>query len=169
MKRYFKRKWEETRGDDFDSWGTSTWYFEIRTDGYPVKQLELYENGNRLKYHPDKTFDDYGGLVDQPLDLEEFKNFEIGKEEFYSEWKKSNPKKEHQDILDLISEYLANHYDQRFGQAIFNLGINEFVNQTDPVKANYAIRDIHGDSDDRILSRMKEQLKRFEEQKKSRE
>ncbi|NVK63440.1 MAG: hypothetical protein HWE22_02585 [Flavobacteriales bacterium] len=81
------------------------------------------------------------------------------KEEFYSEWGKSNPKLEHQEILDLISGYLANNYSQRFGQALFNLGINEFVNKTDPAKANYQIRDIHGDSDAKILERIKKQLK----------
>lgn len=69
MNKYFKRKWNETRGDEFDSWGTSTWYFEVDTDGYPTKQIELYENGNRLKYHNEKTFDDYGGLGDQALDI----------------------------------------------------------------------------------------------------
>ena len=56
MNKYFKRKWNETRGDEFDSWGTSIWYFEIGPDGYPIKQIELYENGNRLKYHSKKNF-----------------------------------------------------------------------------------------------------------------
>lgn len=168
MKKYYKRKWEELRGDEFDSWGTSTWYFEVDSNGYPLKQIELYENGNRLKYHPEKTFDDYGSLGDQPIDVNEFRGLEIDKSEFDVEWKKSNPKKEHREILDLISEYLSNHYDQRFGQAIFNLGINEFVNKTDPAKENYKIRDIHGDSDNIILERIKVQLEWFEEQKKRR-
>ena len=89
MSRFFKRKWDETRGDEFDSWGTSTWYFEVDANGYPTKQIELYENGNRLKYHPEKTFDDYGGLSDQVLDMDEFQSFEIQKAEFDNEWKKS--------------------------------------------------------------------------------
>ena len=70
--------------------------------------------------------------------------------------------------VDLISEYLSNHYSQRFGQAIFNLGINEFVNKTDPAKEDYKIRDIHGVSDNKILERIKSQLEWFEEQKKRR-
>jgi len=168
MNKYFKRKWSETRGDEFDSWGTSTWYFEVGTDGFPIKQIELYENGNRLKYHSEKTFDDYGGLGDQALDMEEFKEFEIEKAEFENEWKKSNPKKEHQEILDLISDYLANHYDQRFGQAIFNLGINQFVNKMHPEKEDYKIRDIHNDQDSVIIERIKSQLEWFEEQRKRR-
>lgn len=75
-------------------------------------------------------------------------------------------KTEHQDILNLISEYLSNHNDQRFGQALFNLGINEFSNKLNPEIDNYQIRDIHSDSDEKILNRIKSQLKRFEEQKK---
>ncbi|MBC2845997.1 hypothetical protein H7F21_12900 [Winogradskyella flava] len=90
------------------------------------------------------------------------------KSEFDNEWNKSNPKKEHQEILDLISDYLSNHYDQRFGQAIFNLRINEFVNKTDPAKEDYKIRDIHGDTDNKILERIKSQLEWFEKQKKRR-
>ena len=34
MTRYYKRNWEETRGDEFDSWGTSIWYFEVGNDNY---------------------------------------------------------------------------------------------------------------------------------------
>lgn len=166
MQKYYKRKWDETRGDEFDSWGTSIWYFEIEEDKNITRQIELYENGNRLKYHLDKRFDDYGGLGTEPLDVIEFKEFEIDKNEFEIEWKKANPKKEHKEILDLISDYLANHYDQRFGQALFNLGINGFVNKLNPEKENYKTRDIHGDSDKDILERIKNQLARFEEQRK---
>ena len=168
MNKYFKRNWDEVRGDEYDSWGKSIWYFEVGTNGFPLKQIELYENGNRLKYHSEKTFDDYGSLGDHALDMNELQTYEIEKAEFYNEWNKSNPKKEHLEILNLISAYLSNHYDQRFGQAIFNLGINEFINKTDPAKENYKIRDIHGDTDDKILERIKSQLEWFEEQKKRR-
>ena len=54
MKKYYKRKWNETRGDKFDSWGTSMWYFEIGENQYITRQIEIYENGNRLKYHSEK-------------------------------------------------------------------------------------------------------------------
>lgn len=158
MKKYYKRNWEESRGDEFDSWGKATFYFEVNSDGYPVKQIELYENGNRLKYHSNKMFDDYGRLGDQSLDTDDFEPFEIDEAEFLKEWKKSNPKKEHQEILDLIASYLSDHYDQRFGQAIFNLRINEFVNNIDPAKEDYRIRDIHSDTDDMILDRIKSRL-----------
>jgi hypothetical protein len=166
MKKYYKRKWDETRGDEFDSWGASMWYFEIGEDKYITRQIEIYENGNRLKYHNDKRFDDYGGLGTGPLDVIEFEAFEIDKDEFEMEWRKSIPKKEHKEIIDLISEYLSNNYDQRFGQTLFNLGINGFANKMNPEKENYKMRDIHGDSDKDILHRIKNQLERFEEQRK---
>ena len=166
MTKYFKKKSEETRGDEFDSWGNFIYYFEVEADGYPTKQLELYENGNRLKYHSKKLFDDYGRLGNQALDLDKFQSFEIEKDEFDTEWNTSNPKKEHKEILDLISTYLSTHYDQRFGQAIFNLGINEFVNKTQPEKESYKIRDIYNDQDDVIIKRIKSRFEWFETQKK---
>ncbi|GAB5554922.1 MAG: hypothetical protein Sapg2KO_45130 [Saprospiraceae bacterium] len=89
MKRYYRWKWDETRGDEFDSWGTSIWFFEIGEDKYITRQIEVYENGNRLKYHSDKRFDDYGGLGKDPLDEMEYKEFEIDKNEFEIEWDKS--------------------------------------------------------------------------------
>lgn len=166
MITYYKRKWDETRGDEFDSWGTSTWYFEVENDGYPIRQIEVYQNGNRLKYDRNKMFDDYGGLGDQGLDLLEFKEFEVNQAEFEQEWNITTLKKEHREIIELLSNYLANNYSLRFGQALFNLTINEFVNKDHPEKEKYAIRDIHGDSDNQILQRITNQLEWFKERKK---
>ena len=115
MNRFFKRSWDEVRGDEYDSWGTSTYYFELDNDGFPLRQIEVYENGNRLKYSAEKLFDDYGGLGNQSVDIEEFIEYEISQEVFEQEWEKSNLKKEHQEIIDLLSEFLSNHYSQRFG------------------------------------------------------
>ncbi|WP_299190477.1 hypothetical protein [uncultured Aquimarina sp.] len=75
-------------------------------------------------------------------------------------------KKEHQEIIDLISTYLEYDNDLRFGQAIFNLGINEFQKTTDPKNPNYNLRDIHNDNDADILKRIKRQLKWFDLQKR---
>ena len=63
---------------------------------------------------------------------------------------------------------MEKNYEKRFGKEIFNLGINQFVNREDPAKENYRIRDIHGDSDEKILERIKSQLEWFEEQRKRR-
>lgn len=35
MGRFFRRAWDESRGDRYDGWGTSDWYFELDDEGYP--------------------------------------------------------------------------------------------------------------------------------------
>ncbi|MDP4209589.1 MAG: hypothetical protein Q8928_12320 [Bacteroidota bacterium] len=83
---YFKRRWEENRGDDFDDWGFSTWFFETDSNGLPLRQIECYDNGKVLKYDSNNQFDDYGQLGEHELDLIEFKEFEITKEIFENVW-----------------------------------------------------------------------------------
>ncbi|MGL5797809.1 MAG: hypothetical protein ACRCYT_06340, partial [Cetobacterium sp.] len=59
------------------------------------------------------------------------------------------------EILYEILKFLIKNPDQRFGQALFNLGINEFVNKENPGIANHQLRDIYSDSDEEILKRLK--------------
>ena len=75
-------------------------------------------------------------------------------------------KKEHRQILELLKTYLDKHPDQRFGQAIFNLGVNQFQETTDPRNPNYTLRDIYNDSDDEIIHRIKRQIEWFELQQR---
>ena len=84
--KYFKRNWEETRGDEFDSWGKSIWYFETDNSGLPTKQIGVYENGKVLKYDQTNLEDEFGGLGDQEFDLNEFSEFEITEQEFENIW-----------------------------------------------------------------------------------
>ncbi|MDE0599150.1 MAG: hypothetical protein ACJAZZ_000886 [Dokdonia donghaensis] len=74
-------------------------------------------------------------------------------------------KKEHKLILDLISSYLEKYPDQRFGQAIFNLGVNEFI-KNDSSLPTYNLRDIYNDEDSVIIKRIENQLEWFNLQKK---
>lgn len=69
-------------------------------------------------------------------------------------------KKEHQHILDLLVVYLEKYPDQRFGQVLFNLGINEFK---EPVGELYRLRDNYNDSDQEIIRRMEKQFNRHNE------
>lgn len=88
MNIYFKRHWYETTGAPLtDDWGTSTYFFETNQSGDVLRQLEVYENGLRLKYTPEYLQDNYGGLSEVPLNIEEFKEFEITKDEFEDEWR----------------------------------------------------------------------------------
>ncbi|MBN4049744.1 hypothetical protein JYT36_00790, partial [Bacteroidales bacterium AH-315-N07] len=65
---------------------------------------------------------------------------------------------EHQEIIKLLSRYLGENPDQRFTQAIFNLGINEFANKENPEKENNRLRDVYNDPDGIVLDRMKRQI-----------
>ena len=58
-------------------------------------------------------------------------------------------------IIQLITEYLEANPDIRFGQALFNLNINQFEDQQDPSRKGFLLRDIYNDSDQRILNRIK--------------
>lgn len=84
--RYYERAWGESRGDAFDEWGPSVWYFEIDGSGYPVRQIERYENGRVLKYDAEHVEDEYGALGEKPIDREEFAPFEVTKEAFEKAW-----------------------------------------------------------------------------------
>jgi hypothetical protein len=84
--RYYKRPWDESRGDAYDSWGRSVWCFEIDDEGYAVRQMERYENGPVLKYDANHPEDEYGGLGEKPIDRHEFGAFEITAEEFSAAW-----------------------------------------------------------------------------------
>ena len=79
---------------------------------------------------------------------------------------KEKMKKEHKEIIDLISTYLKYDPELRFGQALFNLKINEFQKSTDPRNLNYNLRDIHNDNDADILKRIKSQLEWFDLQRR---
>jgi hypothetical protein len=89
--RYYRRPWNETRGDDYDSWGRSVWYFEIDEEGVPARQIEQYEHGPVLKYDANHREDQYGALGDQPIDREDFAAYEITAEEFSAAWARRPP------------------------------------------------------------------------------
>lgn len=57
-------------------------------------------------------------------------------------------------ILIIIEQYLEANPSIRFGQALFNLGINEFANKVNPENNGHLLRDIYNDSDDIILKRI---------------
>ncbi len=75
-------------------------------------------------------------------------------------------KKEHKILINLIQDYLENNPEQRFGQALFNLKINEFRENLHPPSQQFQLRDIYNDADSAIIVRIKSQLEWFELQKK---
>ncbi len=73
---------------------------------------------------------------------------------------------EHRTILDAIEKALIRDPELRFGQVLFNLGINQFLNPENPAEADYKLRDIHNDKDSEIIDRINQQNGWFELQQK---
>lgn len=86
MKRYFKYRWNETRGDKFDSWGFLTWYSEFDEELFPIRQIEVYDNGIVLKYSNEHLDDEFGMLGDQSLSGNLEDSLEISNKEFENIW-----------------------------------------------------------------------------------
>ncbi|MEV7630333.1 hypothetical protein [Actinoplanes sp. NPDC089786] len=86
--RFYRRPWAETRGDEFNDWGHSVWCFEVGDDGWPIRQVEVYEAGRVLRYGPGRQEDSYGGLGEASLydSGEEWSCFEITEAEFERAW-----------------------------------------------------------------------------------
>lgn len=66
----------------------------------------------------------------------------------------------HAKIIQILSEFLEKNPEQRFGQALFNLNVNQFkydiTKIINPTEVSYLMRDIYNDRDECILSRVNE-------------
>ena len=87
---YFKRHWNESRGDAHDDWGVSTWYFETGEDMWPTRLIEVYANGRVSRYDRQLVEDEFGGLSEAALDAAEFAPFAITQSEFEQVWSSTN-------------------------------------------------------------------------------
>jgi hypothetical protein len=67
-RRFFRYRWEQSRGDDFDAWGASTWLFATDAHLDVEQQYELYDDGHVLAYDLEHVYDQFGMLADQPFD-----------------------------------------------------------------------------------------------------
>ncbi|MBF4487423.1 hypothetical protein [Flavobacterium sp. CSZ] len=85
-KLYYKRHFNESRIEKFETWGTCGFYFESNQKGEILRQIEVYENGRRLKYSEEILEDEFGFLSDQKIDLLEFEKFIINKKDFEYQW-----------------------------------------------------------------------------------
>lgn len=83
---YYKRHFNERRIEKFENWGTCAFYFESNQKGEILRQIEVYENGRRLKYSEEIIEDEFGSLSDQKIDLLEFEKFTINKKDFEYQW-----------------------------------------------------------------------------------
>ena len=83
---YFTQIWDEERDDEYASWGTSTWYFKTNAVDEVLKQITVYKNGKVAKYHADKQEDEFGGLCEGALTIDDCDGDVINKDEFYTLW-----------------------------------------------------------------------------------
>ena len=91
MPKYYKRPWDEDRGDDHASWGTSVWFFEVGEDGFPTRQLEDYQSGIAIRYDATHLNDEFGRLSEAALPSTEFSPFTITAAEFEAAWASHRP------------------------------------------------------------------------------
>lgn len=91
--KYYRRHWDEDRGDEYAVWGTCTYLFAVDGEGWPQRQIEVYDDRTVLFYDPVHFHDQYGGLADQPLDPAdtEWSQYEISAEEFEQAWTTLTP------------------------------------------------------------------------------
>lgn len=85
MRMFYRREWDESRGDAYDDWGTSVWYFDVE-DGWACRQVAVYANGNVLKYDEELVGDEYGQLAEKALDAADFEPFIITEAAFDRVW-----------------------------------------------------------------------------------
>jgi hypothetical protein len=58
---FYRRRWDEHRGDRHDDWGAAVYYFRVR-EGVIEQQVEIYDAGVMLAYDRYHTRDDFGML-----------------------------------------------------------------------------------------------------------
>jgi hypothetical protein len=113
-RRWFKRRWDESRGDKFDSWGAATWFVEVGDDGWPLRQVEVYDDGPVLRYGPNRTEDDYGGLGAARLEaVEDWTRWVISAAEFEEAWSSASSRRRAPDAAD---EYVSPNAPRPLGR-----------------------------------------------------
>jgi hypothetical protein len=87
--RYYRQRWDESRGDRHDAWGGSDWYFEVDDDGNVIRQVEVYDHGPRLRYGPDHEEGGEGALSEVPLPHDEWEPYLLQPDEFEAVWERT--------------------------------------------------------------------------------
>ena len=83
---YYRRRWEESRGDAWDSWGPCVYLFEVGADGRAVRQIEQYETGPTLRYGEGHDEDEHDFLTSEPFLDAEWAECEVSGETFAEAW-----------------------------------------------------------------------------------
>lgn len=84
---YYRRTWDERRGDEHDAWGDSEWWFDVDDQNYAVRQIEVYSTGPTKRYSESHPEDDAGGLTSEPLDPTQWQPFLVEPAAFEALWR----------------------------------------------------------------------------------
>ena|SRR5689334_2101093 len=73
--------------------GNPTYWLEVNDRGDAERELQVYPNGNVLRYDRTHADDEYGALSIMAVDGNEdfWADYEIGKEEFEEQWRAHSP------------------------------------------------------------------------------
>lgn len=75
--RFYRRPWDEPRGDQHDAWGTCVYYFWV-LGGVVEQQVQRYDDGTTLAYDRYHREDEYGFMTTEPLEPTEWEPFSVG-------------------------------------------------------------------------------------------
>lgn len=81
---FYRRPWDESRGDEQDDWGSAIYYFWVH-EGVLEQQVERYKTGVLLAYDRFHREDQYGQMASEPLDPDEWARFEIDQDTYQQE------------------------------------------------------------------------------------
>jgi hypothetical protein len=112
--QYCKRSHSEIIQRFNKDWTTVDWYyFEVDEDGYATRQIQVLDDGKVHKYSTENLQDEYGGLAEGPLLLEE--HLLIEKDEFETLWESP-----------FTNTFLLQHlqFDDQWHMAWHNLNYN---------------------------------------------
>lgn len=91
--RYFQwdHKWvpREKYFHEYDSWGSSTLFFETSPEGQVLRELMIFEDGRVLKYDTEHSRDIYGQMSDGLHEINTFDHLEIPPHVFDIAWRNS--------------------------------------------------------------------------------
>ena len=83
---HFRRYWFEDSGGLCTGWGGGSWfYFEADAEGTVYRQVQLFGNGRYLT-HEGAEEDLFGYCTDEPLDLIEYEEYRIERDDFIAVW-----------------------------------------------------------------------------------
>jgi hypothetical protein len=83
---YYRRYWREDSGGPCEGWGGSAFLFEVHSDGWVARQIQLFDNGRLLVYDEICSDDAYGGRSTVRLEASEYEPFRITRDDFFQYW-----------------------------------------------------------------------------------